>query len=156
MQQQHNILHRKNMRCWYVCHYFFSRLHNYVSVPCFANKDCDGQANKTICKQTERRGSKTCQLTTSCSESCSPDHFCDVDNTCQEMKVNECATTGDCDLLGTNKTICKLYLVGNLQKCVTPNLCQQRCKDKQVCGLDGRCVNQGRTDKTKKKIYIYF
>ena len=70
--------------------------------------------------------------------------------------MNECATTGDCDLLGTNKTICKLYLVGNLQKCVTPNLCQQRCKDKAVCGLDGRCVSQGKTNTTNNKFNFFF
>ena len=57
-----------------------------IAVTCANNADCSKIPNQNVCKQDEY-GGKTCQNTTTTTETCEEEEFLDVEDTCTKPGI---------------------------------------------------------------------
>ena len=55
------------------------------SEPCQSNSDCSKSKKRTVCKESEKTGEKTCMKPNkaSCKATCEAGEFCAADNICK-------------------------------------------------------------------------
>ena len=83
---------------------------------------------------------------------CSSDSECKPSESCQQLPgeaeracittntivgVDQCATNNDCQIRGTEKTVCKEK--NSRRECVRPEMCQSRCSKDEVCDENNMC-----------------
>ena len=69
-------------------HYFWARIKSFLTIfiePCNSNSDCSKSKKRTVCRESEKTGEKTCRKPnkTSCKVTCEAGEFCAADNTCK-------------------------------------------------------------------------
>jgi len=92
----------------------YKRKKGHIAVtPVACSKPADCGKETPLCRTFVKGGSQTCQAA--------------------GIEVGECGTSGDCKLLGNERTRCKVGPAGQL-RCVRPEECNVYCTDEQVCG----------------------
>ena len=64
-------------------------------VSCVASSECSHLRNRTLCRESPKTGTKTCQKPSksSCEDGCAPGEFCSTENKCDEGKFLSPFTT---------------------------------------------------------------
>ena len=53
-----------------------------ISVYCVSNIDCESLSETPVCKETIPGGAKTCQASSTCTQVCSSEEYCNAINIC--------------------------------------------------------------------------
>jgi hypothetical protein len=113
---------------------FCSKRNVCKNVPCGTNSDCSKLSTKTVCKEEEVDGKRSCQEPSMCD--CSHSEFCSWDGQC--IKPELCSSTADCESV-PYKPVCKESRPGGSKLCQSPLSCSQDCLPTQFCTVRGQC-----------------